>query len=66
MIVPTLRVGMHSGTLRVPSRAERGASVEAFPRRAWERSRTLRNPCGNEPVWRGGLPPFGCEAVVNP
>ena len=38
LIVPTLRVGMQPGTLRVPSRAERGASVEAFPRRAWERS----------------------------
>ncbi|VVO93793.1 hypothetical protein PS880_02446 [Pseudomonas fluorescens] len=38
MIVPTLRVGMQPGTLRVPSKAERGASVEAFPRRAWERS----------------------------
>jgi len=29
---------MHPGTLRVPSEAGRGASVEAFPRRAWERS----------------------------
>ena len=38
LIVPTLCVGMQPGTLRVPSRAERGASVEAFPRRAWERS----------------------------
>ena len=38
MIVPTLRVGMQPGTLRVPFQAERGASVEAFPRRAWERS----------------------------
>ncbi|MGF6108539.1 hypothetical protein QFZ85_000058 [Pseudomonas frederiksbergensis] len=36
MIVPTLRVGMQPGTLRVP--LERGASLEAFPRRAWERS----------------------------
>ena len=38
MIVPTLCVGMQPGTLRVPSRAERRASVEAFPRGAWERS----------------------------
>ncbi|GLH43755.1 hypothetical protein RS3R6_51210 [Pseudomonas atacamensis] len=38
MIVSTLRVGMQPGTLCVPHKAERGASVEAFPRRAWERS----------------------------
>jgi hypothetical protein len=41
MIVPTLRVGMQPGTLRVPSEAERGASVEAFPRGAWERSMVI-------------------------
>ena len=29
---------MQPGTLRVPDAAERGASVEAFPRGAWERS----------------------------
>ncbi|CAI8991888.1 hypothetical protein EMIT043CA1_80082 [Pseudomonas brassicacearum] len=40
MIVPTLRVGMQLGTLCVPQRAERRASVEAFPRRAWERSQS--------------------------
>ena len=46
MIVPTLCVGMHPMTLRVTvahgsrrvSSAERGASLAAFPRRAWERS----------------------------
>ncbi|WP_178129261.1 hypothetical protein [Pseudomonas sp. ANT_J12] len=38
LIVPTLCVGMHHVTLCVTSRAERGASVAAFPRRAWERS----------------------------
>ena len=38
LIVPTLCVGMQPGSLLVPSEAERGASVEAFPRRAWERS----------------------------
>jgi hypothetical protein len=46
VIVATLCVGMHPVTLRVtiahgsrhaPS-AERGASLAAFPRRAWERS----------------------------
>jgi hypothetical protein len=42
LIVPTLGVGMQPGTLRVPlSKAERGASVEAFPRGAWERSLAL-------------------------
>ncbi|KAA0974602.1 hypothetical protein FQ185_11795 [Pseudomonas sp. ANT_H12B] len=44
MIVPTLRVGMQPGTLRVPFRAERGASVDAFPRRAWERSSSTGFP----------------------
>ena len=47
LIVPTLCVGMHPVTLRVTlaqdsslaSTAERGASLAAFPRRAWERSR---------------------------
>ena len=43
MIVPTLCVGMQPGTLRVPSEAERRASVEAFPRRAWERSSVARH-----------------------
>jgi hypothetical protein len=46
LIVPTLCVGMHPVTLRVPpaqdssraSTAERGASPAAFPRGAWERS----------------------------
>jgi len=38
MIVPMLCVGMQPGTLRVPSKAERRAREEAFPRRAWERS----------------------------
>jgi len=46
MIVPTLCVGMHPVTLCVTiaqdaslvSLAERGASLAAFPRRAWERS----------------------------
>jgi hypothetical protein len=42
MIVPTLCVGMKPETLRVSSRAGRGASVEAFPRRAWERSATTK------------------------
>jgi len=39
LIVPTLRVGTHPVTLRV-TRAPvgRGASVAAFPCRAWERS----------------------------
>jgi hypothetical protein len=40
LIVPTLCVGMQPGTLCVPFKAERGASEEAFPRRAWERSFT--------------------------
>jgi hypothetical protein len=48
LIVPTLRVGMQPVTLRVTTvfgvaqvlKLERGASLEAFPRRAWERSRT--------------------------
>ncbi|MBA4361357.1 MAG: hypothetical protein C0411_11625 [Pseudomonas sp.] len=44
MIVPTLRVGIQLGTLRVPFRAERGASVDAFPRRAWERSSSTGFP----------------------
>ncbi len=43
LIVPTLRVGMQPGTLRVP-KSGRGASVEAFPRRARERSLSLRPP----------------------
>ena len=46
MIVPTLCVGMQPVTLlvtRVPGSTpvvllERGASLEAFPRRAWEQS----------------------------
>ncbi len=46
LIVPTLRVGMQPSTLRVTTvpgiasavRQERGASREAFPRGAWERS----------------------------
>ena len=42
LIVPMLRVGMQPGTLCVP-KAERGASVEAFPRRAWERSFTEKH-----------------------
>ena len=45
LIVPTLCVGMQPVTLRVTTvpgampaaRLERGASLEAFPRRAWER-----------------------------
>src|SRR3989344_6573727 len=48
VIVPTLCVGMHPVTLRVSiahgsrsaSSAERGASLAAFPRRAWERSQS--------------------------
>ena len=35
VIVPMLCMGMQPVTLRV---TERGASLEAFPRRAWERS----------------------------
>ena len=46
MIVPTLRVGMQPLTLCVIAvfnkakvvKLERGASRDAFPRRAWERS----------------------------
>ena len=49
LIVPTLCVGMQPRTLRVPSVPglkstvwlERGASLEAFPRRAWERSAAI-------------------------
>ncbi len=37
-IVPTLCVGMQPRTLCVRSELERGASLEAFPRGAWERS----------------------------
>ena len=33
-IVPTVTVGTHQGTLRVPYRK---AALQAFPRRAWER-----------------------------
>ncbi|CAH0210916.1 hypothetical protein SRABI89_01986 [Pseudomonas koreensis] len=44
LIVPTLRVGMQPGTLCVPPELERGASLEAFPRRAWERSSTAPVP----------------------
>ena len=36
LIVPTLRVGIQPLTLRVTGRR---ASLEAFPRRAWEQSR---------------------------
>src|SRR5690349_5024308 len=38
LIVPTLCVGMQPVTLRVTCRSGRRASIEAFPRRAWERS----------------------------
>ncbi len=46
LIVPTLRAGIQPSTLRVMTVAgvasvvwqERGASREAFPRGAWERS----------------------------
>jgi len=36
-LVPTLRVGMPSATLRVVRRLGRRASKTAFPRGAWER-----------------------------
>src|SRR5690349_4767131 len=55
MIVPTLRVGMHPVTLLVTvahgshhaSSAGRGASLAAFPRRAWERSYRCDGPRRN-------------------
>ncbi|KAA0988049.1 hypothetical protein FQ192_18995 [Pseudomonas sp. ANT_J12] len=42
MIVPTLCVGMPQRTLCVRLWKGRGASRAAFPRRAWERSNSLR------------------------
>ncbi len=42
LIVPMRSKGMQPGTLRVPSKAERGASVAAFPRGAWERSNAFQ------------------------
>jgi len=38
VIVPMLCVGMQPVTPASHLEAERGASLEAFPRRAWERS----------------------------
>ncbi len=38
LIVPTLCVGNSAEDAPRPSRSGRGASGEAFPRRAWERS----------------------------
>jgi hypothetical protein len=58
-LVPTLRVGMHSSTLRVKSRFAmpipgRRAATTAFPRGAWERGyRCLRRRLGV--AKRGGV-----------
>jgi hypothetical protein len=61
MIVPTRSKGMQPGALRVPFEAERGASVEAFPRTAWERSHKRKSAhrfefFGNIPLTRSRHP----------
>jgi len=64
LIVPTLRVGMQPVTLRVTTvfdvaqvlKLERGASLEAFPRRAGERSRYNAFPL-IVPTLRVGMQP---------
>ena len=68
LIVPTLCVGMQPRMLRVPSVPglksaawlERGASLEAFPRGAWERSRESQPM-----VIRLALPPAAAVLTLN-